>query len=172
MGLIRLLHRFEDALIVLVLAGMILLAVLQILLRNFLGMSLTWIEPLLQNAVLWIGLLGAMIASRNDDHISVDALSHYLSETLLRWLAVCVDLFTCMICAVAGWYSLNAVRDEAEFGGVLLSIGHLDVQGWWLQIIIPLGFVSIALRYAVLTVLGVMGRRPALKKKPLVETGA
>lgn len=172
MGLIRLLHRFEDALIVLVLAGMILLAVLQILLRNFFGMSLTWVEPLLQNAVLWIGLLGAMIASRHDDHISIDALSHYLSERLLRWLAVCVDLFTCAVCAVAGWYSLNAVRDEAEFGGALLSIGDVAVQGWWLQVIIPLGFISIALRYATLTLLGLLGRRPALKKKPLQEASA
>ncbi len=54
------LHRFEDGLIVTVLLGMVLLAVAQIGLRNFGGVSLVWAEPLLRNAVLWIGLLGAM----------------------------------------------------------------------------------------------------------------
>lgn len=171
MGLIRVLHWFEDALIVLVLAGMILLAVTQILLRNFAGVGLVWVDPLLQNGVLWIGMLGAMIASRNDDHIRIDVLSHYLPVAAMRWMAVLVDLFTAVVCGVAGWYGVNALRDEMAFGSTLLSIGNMNVPGWWLQVIIPLGFASIALRYATLTVMGAAGRRPAQKSAPGAEAG-
>ena len=41
----RALHHIEDGLIVAVLLFMILLAVAQIVLRNFFGTSLVWIEP-------------------------------------------------------------------------------------------------------------------------------
>ena len=90
----RTLHQIEDGLIVAVLLFMVLLAVAQIVLRNFFGTSLVWIEPLLQNAVLWIGLLGAMIASRNDEHIRIDVASSLLPEKYHPFLTTFVDLFT------------------------------------------------------------------------------
>ena len=46
----RTLHQIEDGLIVAVLLFMVLLAVAQIGLRNFGGVSLVWAEPLLRNA--------------------------------------------------------------------------------------------------------------------------
>lgn len=156
--LLRWLHRLEDALIVIVLVGMVLLAVTQILLRNLNGTSLVWVDPLLQNAVLWIGMLGAMIASRNDEHIRIDIASHYLSPLLRRALSLLVDLFTCAVCAVVAWFSLHSVSDEASLGMNAFS----GIPAWWLQIIIPVGFTLIALRYAVLFVLNMAGRRPGL----------
>ncbi len=158
MVLLRWLHRLEDALIVVVLLSMVVLAVTQILLRNLNGTSLMWVDPLLQNGVLWIGMLGAMIASRNDSHIRIDLASHYLSPAWQRGLSVLVDLFTSAVCAVVAWFSLATVREEATLG--LKAFG--SVPSWWLQGIIPLGFALIALRYAVLFVLNLIGRRPGL----------
>src|SRR5699024_1211925 len=66
-------HNVEDAMIVFVLLGMVALAVVQIVARNWLDSSFVWIDPLLQNAVLWIAMLGAMIASRNDEHIRINS---------------------------------------------------------------------------------------------------
>lgn len=158
MPLLRWLHRLEDALIVIVLVGMVLLAVTQILLRNLAGTSLIWVDPLLQNAVLWIGMLGAMIASRSDGHIRIDLASHYLSRNWLRGLSVLVDLFTSAVCALVAWFSLQSVREEAMLGLQAFA----GVPAWWLQSIIPLGFGLIALRYAVLFLLNMAGRRPGL----------
>jgi len=157
-SLLRWLHRLEDALIVIVLVGMVLLAVTQILLRNLNGTSLVWVDPLLQNGVLWIGMLGAMIASRNDEHIRIDIASHYLSPFWRRGLSLLVDLFTSGVCAVVAWFSLHSVRDEASLGMNAFS----GITAWWLQVIIPVGFALIALRYAVLFVLNMAGRRPGL----------
>ena len=162
MVLMRGLHRFEDALIVAILLGMMVLAVAQILLRNLAGTSLVWIDPLLQNAVLWIGMLGAMIASRKDEHISIDVASQLLPPFLHRWLLSIVDLFTSAICGVAAWFSLMSVRDEASFG----MMAFASVPAWWLQVIVPLGFGSIALRYAILFCMGLVGRRPMASKVP------
>ena len=90
-------------------------AVAQIILRNFFGTSLIWIEPLLQNAVLWIGLLGAMIASRNDEHIRIDVASTLLPEKYHPYLTVAVDLFTAFICVLVAWYSVGFVIEEYEY---------------------------------------------------------
>ena len=56
------LHRFEIALLALVLISMVLIATLQIILRNFFDTGLIWIDPLLRTMLLWLGLLGAVAA--------------------------------------------------------------------------------------------------------------
>ena len=68
----------EDGLLVLLLAAMIGLAGTQILLRNVLDTGLGWGDPLLRVTVMWIGLLGAMAASRDDNHITIDLVSRIL----------------------------------------------------------------------------------------------
>ena len=143
-----------------VLLFMVLMAVLQIVLRNFFGTSLVWIEPFLQNAVLWIGLLGAMIASRRDEHIRIDIASQYLPQRFQRWLAVLVDLFTVGVCVLVAWHSVFFVYDEMQYG----TAGFAQIPSWVLQAIIPIGFTLIAGRYAVLLVLDLLDRRPPMQE--------
>lgn len=154
--LLRWLHHLEDGLIIVVLCSMVLLAVLQIVLRNFFGLGLTWIDPLLQNGVLWIGMLGAMIASRNDGHIQIDLGSRYLSPLGRRLMSLATDLFTALICLLVAWHSFHYLRDEAAFP----MMAFASVPAWWLQVIIPFGFALISLRFVVLFALGLVGRRP------------
>lgn len=154
--LLRWLLHLEDGLIVAVLCSMMLLAVAQIVLRNFFGLGLTWVDPLLQNGVLWIGMLGAMIASRDDGHIQIDLGSRYLSPLGRRLVLLATDLFTTLICALVAWFSFHYVRDEAAFP--MMAFGN--VPAWWLQVIIPAGFALIAVRFGILFILGLLGRRP------------
>lgn len=154
------LNRIEDGVIVTILLLMILLAVLQIVLRNFFGISFVWVEPTLQNAVLWIGLLGAMIASRRDEHIRIDIASRFLSPAAHRWLAVAVDVFTAGICGLVAWTSMGFLQEEIAYP----TIAFAAVPSWLLQMIIPLGFAVMAVRYSVLTVLDLFGKRPPMEE--------
>ena len=149
-------HRLEDGLIVAVLFAMVALAVLQVLLRNLDGPSVPWVDPLLQNGVLWIALLGAMIATRHDTHIRIDLATRYLPAPWVRGLSLVSDLFTAGVCAGMAWFSVLFVRDEAEFP--MMAFGN--VPAWWFQLIIPVGFAVIALRYLSLLALNLAGRRP------------
>jgi len=151
------LHRIEDSLTAVILLAMIALAVVEIVLRNFFSISLTWIDPLLRNGVLWIALLGTMIASRRDEQIRIDVASHYLPKPVQRWLSVLLDFVTAGICLAIAWFSATHVlTDVMEYEG--LAFGA--VPAWLLQIIIPIGFISIGTRYFVLFVLNLLGRRP------------
>lgn len=133
----------EDALLVVMLAAMILLGAAQILLRNVFDIGLVWGDPLLRALVLWVGLLGAVVASRTGNHITIDLLSRYLTP---RWQAaarVVTDLFTVLVCAVVSYYSLSLVQMDRE-EGVMAFAG---VPAWWVEAVIPAGFAIMALRY-------------------------
>lgn len=158
--LLATLHRLEDMLIVVVVLLMVALAVIQIVLRNFAGTSLVWVGPFLQNAVLWIGLLGAMIASRRDEHIRIDLASSLLPERYLPWLTGVVDLFTAAICVLVAWHSIGFVIEERHYG--LPGFGGLP--SWLLQAVIPFGFTVMGLRYLVLFGLGLSGQRPSMRE--------
>ena len=74
------LHRIEDGILVAILSLMIGLAALQIVLRNFFGAGIVWGDMLVRVLVLWIGLVGAMVAARQNKHISIDLVIRYLRE--------------------------------------------------------------------------------------------
>ena len=95
------LHRIEDLTLALLLLGMIALAAAQIALRNLFDTSLSWGDPLLRMSVLWVGLLGALAASRDDRQITVDVLSRLLGGRAKTAARAFTSLFTAAVCAVA-----------------------------------------------------------------------
>jgi TRAP-type C4-dicarboxylate transport system permease small subunit len=148
----------EDTVLAVILGGMVLLAAGQIVLRNFFDIGFIWGDELLRLMVLWIALAGAVAASRNDKHINIAILDRYLPPRLNQVVQVAVQLFTCAICAVVCWQSVQFVRSSHEFGDILLG----GVPAWLLQAVLPLGFGLIAWRYLVFAVRGVTSlvRRP------------
>ncbi len=133
----------EDALLVLLLSAMIVLAAAQIFLRNLLDIGLVWGDPLLRVMVLWVGLLGAVVASRGGNHITIDLLSRYLPP---RWQAAArlvTDLFTVTVCVAVSYYSLSLVQMDREAEVMAFA----NVPAWWVETVIPAGFAIMALRY-------------------------
>ncbi len=135
----------EDALLVLMLTVMIVVAVLQILLRNYFDLGLVWGDSLLRALVLWVGLLGAIVASRNENHISIDILSRFMSPRIQALANIVTDLFTVVVCVVVSYYSYRFV--ELDFEADVATFGNLPA--WVIESILPVGFAIIALRYCV-----------------------
>ena len=76
--ILNVVYRIEDGILVALLALMIALAAVQIFLRNFFGAGIIWGDVLVRVLVLWIGLIGAMIATRQNKHISIDLVARFL----------------------------------------------------------------------------------------------
>lgn len=127
---------------------MISMAVLQILLRNFLDAGLFWGDSLVRVLVLWIGLMGAMVASRTNNHISIDVISRYLPPGVKRYTTLLTHVFTCLVCGVMAWFSLAFVRMEMADG--LTAFGK--VPAWVCELIIPIAFFVMALRYLLFSI--------------------
>jgi len=143
----------EDAVLVIILSGMIFIAAGQIVLRNVFGTGFFWGDELLRMLVLWIAVAGAVAASRTDKHINIAILNRFLPEKFSQGIKVFVDLFTAGICAVVTWYSINFVRLSWEFEDVLLG----QVPAWVLQLVLPVGFGLITYRYLIHSFRGVKG---------------
>ncbi len=135
--------RAEDALLVLLLGAMIALASSQILLRNLWDMGLSWGEPLLRVSVLWVGLLGAMAATRDRRHIRIDLLSRFLPPRLAAWNRRLTDLFAGLICLLLAWHGARFVHYEWMDGSLLFGA----VPAWVCESIIPFAFALMGLRY-------------------------
>ena len=107
-------HRAEDALLAILLTAMIILASTQILLRNLFDFGFVWIDPLLRVLVLWLGLLGATVATRNNKHISIDLLSRFLKSESYCLVQSGVAQISAWTCLVIAWYGLNWIRLDYE----------------------------------------------------------
>ena len=71
--------RVEQVLVTILLTMMILLAFSQIVLRNFFATGISWGDSLVRYLVLWVGFIGAAIATREGKHINIDVVSRWLT---------------------------------------------------------------------------------------------
>ena len=144
----NLIERVEDSILVGLLLLMIVMAVLQIFLRDLFATGIVWSDVLVRTLVLWVGLVGAMVASRQGRHINIDIMDRYLSGRAKIVVRSVVELFTAMICFIAAYYSLRFVQMEFSFGGRAFA----KIPSWLCESIIPFGFMVMAVRYVLLSV--------------------
>ncbi len=136
-------HWTEDLLLALLLGTIVLLAPLQIVLRNFFDAGWLWADPFLRVLVLWVALLGALAASRQDKQISIDVVSKFLSPRAKAVVGVLTGLFTTLVCTVVAYHSWLFVAAEREFGSTAFG----EVPAWLCEAVIPFAFAMIALRH-------------------------
>ena len=154
--MIRVIHRIEDGLLVALLLAMVILAGVDILARSLLGGGILWIPPLLRVMVLWLGLMGAVLATRSREHISIDLVNRLASPQVARWISVVTSAFTTVICAIVAISATEFVKVAKEFGDLAFD----DIPAWPLQIIIPLSFGLMAIRFAIQTIQAALNRLP------------
>jgi TRAP-type C4-dicarboxylate transport system permease small subunit len=146
--LFRLLQQIEDSILISLLLIMITMAVLQIFLRNFFDSGIVWGDSLVRVLVLWIGLVGAMVASRTDNHISIDILSRYLPSAVKPFTSLATHVFTAVVTAVMAWFSLEFV--QMEMGDQMIAFA--SVPAWVCESIIPIAFLVISIRYTLFSI--------------------
>lgn len=152
--LLQILVWSENALMALLLTTMILVASSQIILRNFFDYGIAWSEPLLRIMMLWLGLFGAMLASRERNHISIDVLSRFLPKTGQRIASLITHLFSAFICGIISYYSWQFVISEKANG----IIAFESIPAWICEIIIPISFAVMSLRFAARCLVDLIGR--------------
>lgn len=141
------LHIVEDSALILALIVMLGMALLQIVLRNFFDAGFLWAESFLRILVLWVAILGAMVATRDGRHIAIDLVSKVLPVGWLRFTTTVTSLFSAAICFIAAWYCIDYIRYEYEDGTI--AFGAVPV--WICQSIMPLGFGVMGFRFLVWT---------------------
>lgn len=144
-GLLRLLHKLENAFLISLLLTALGLASAQIILRNSGLDAITWADQAINILVLWIALAGALLASRERSHIAIDLASHYAGDLSQRVFSALRCLATASLCAIAAYYGTLFVVEERSYG----DIAFLNVPVWLCEAIIPATLALISLRYCL-----------------------
>jgi len=136
-------ERLEEALLVCMVFGMVLLGALQIFFRNVISIGMVWVDPLMRHLVLWIALLGASIATREDRHITIEILPARLSQAARSRIRGGLQLFSSLVCLVLVYPAIRFVLDDYD-PGEYLAFG---IPLWVSQIIMPAGWLVLGIRF-------------------------
>ena len=137
--------RLETVILVGVLSIMVILAFLQVVLRNLFDEGILWGDTFLRHLVLWVGFLGASLATREKKHINIDLFTRFVKGKTKSLINALVNLFAAVVC----WYLTSAawtfVLDEKASNSTLFN----EIPTWYFQIVIPIGFFLMTIRFLV-----------------------
>jgi len=101
------------------------------------------VQMFITTPFLWIGFLGAAIATSEKRHINIDALRRFLPPRIRSAVDVITDLFAAIICyflMIAARVSLSPKKRQDN------DLSEYPV--WYAQIIIPVGFGLLVVHFA------------------------
>lgn len=128
--------------LVLIMVG---LAFIQISLRILFHFGIIWGDVALRHLVLWVGLFGATVATRESRHITIDILPRLLQGKAKNLMGIFIDFFCALVCLSLTHGSLKFVRDEF----LANTTSFLGIPGWILGVIFPLAFSIITLHFCL-----------------------
>ncbi len=135
----------ENLFLVGLLAAMMLLSVGQIIARELFNTGFFWAGEVIRILVLWLAMVGAVAACRENRHIRIDAISHWLSAQTVQITRMVVDAFAAVVCAVIAWHSWRYIQDAIEYGDTVLD----DTPAWVAHIVVPVAFALMSYRFLV-----------------------
>ncbi len=145
-------EKAETALLVAVLSVMVVLAFMQVVLRNVFDQGILWGDVFLRHLVLWVGFLGASLATREEKHINIDLFARILKGRAKEISHLVTNLFAAVVCYFLADAGIAFVADEITYKTTIFN----DIPAWYFQVIIPVGFALMAFRFLVLALKNLM----------------
>jgi TRAP-type C4-dicarboxylate transport system permease small subunit len=133
----------EHVTLTVLLVLMIGLSIVEIVYRNVFDRGFVWADPLLRHAVLWVGFMGAALATAHDHHINIDALSRLLKGSPARAVHALLRVLASIVCLLLANATYSLIRDEFEAGSKTV----LDLPSWVLMIVMPSALSIMAYRF-------------------------
>ena len=145
----------ENIALVAMLGAMVLLAVWQIVLRQFFDGSIVWADEFIKITVLWLAMVGSIAAARDNRHIRIDVLSHILPAKAATAARAIVDIFAAAVSAIIAWQAWRYLQLEIEFGETVL----VNKPAWIAHGVVPVAFLIVSYRFVVNAIAEVAGMR-------------
>ncbi len=135
--------RVERWLLVAIVLTMILLPTLEAVLRRAIGGGLPDAIPYTTHLTLWVGFVGAMLATATERHLALSTVE-MLPQRLRTAARSYGHVVGALVMAVLAYASVKMI--VADHGRVDTLAG--GVPEWWFETIMPVGFAVMALRSA------------------------
>lgn len=139
------LEKFEGIVLSLALLFMIGLGFLQVILRNFWDTGIEWGDPVVRAMVIWVGFLGASIATHQKSHIQLDLISKFLPEKAKKFAGIIAHLGSAAVCLLLADAAYKFMVMEREAQTLLID----GVPNWIVIVIIPVSFLVMTARFFI-----------------------
>lgn len=134
--------RAENLIIALALAAMVLIPLLESALRTLFSVGISGSNSIVQHLTLVVGMLGGVIAARDDRLLSLSTAQAFLRGRMRTSARIFAYSFGTAVSAFLCVAGVQFVMSEREGGNLLVR----GLPVWWVQTLLPLGFAAIALR--------------------------
>jgi C4-dicarboxylate transporter, DctM subunit len=136
--------RVERVLVTLLLLALIALPAASTLSRRFLGRELPGSSVLAQHITLWVGFLGALLATASGRHLALSTLGVVPEGGLRRAAHAYGHAVSAAVCALLALASVLLVKVEWS-NDTIVAFG---IRVAWSQLVMPAGFLVMAVRFA------------------------
>lgn len=114
--------------------------------------SLVGADELLVYGMIWIVMLGAILAARSRDHLSINLLPTAMSGWMAATVQILIDIVTVAVSLFVAWHSFDFIGRIASLNQTSMGLG--------IPMVIPhsavfVGFVGIAAVTAFLTIVDI-----------------
>ena len=141
-SLLRFLHSIEDLVAAAALVAMVLLPLAEITIRPFIAGGIPGSIPFVQHLTLWVGFLGATLATREGKLIAL-ATGTLMPEGRVRTVAkVLAAMFGGAVSVILAIGAVDVVLVERDLGSEIA----LGVPVWVVLLVLPSSFLLIAFR--------------------------
>lgn len=128
---------------------------------GFFPSGLIWSQPVALVLTIWVGFLGASMATRDHRHLKVEAVQQRLSEGLRRKSSLVAGIFTalfCLLIAYLSWqYVLDQRTDYIESDGLGGIFDGVPIPRWVGFLVLPVAYVLMAGRFTIAGLAGFRG---------------
>lgn len=141
----KILIKLERFLLSALLITMLFFASLQVFLRNFFDTGIEWADVFARHLVLWVGFFGATLATQDNRHIRIDALTKVISKKWQPLIEVFITIFCIIVSYLLAMAALKFTLDEKMAETVLFE----GIPTWYFIAIMPIGFGLISFRLVI-----------------------
>jgi TRAP-type C4-dicarboxylate transport system permease small subunit len=156
--------KIETVFLVISLIVMVMLAFLQVVLRNLFSSGILWADTFLRYLVVWVGFIGAAIATKEERHISVEVLTKFIPPLAQN----IVSFITSIAAAVVCYYFFIAAQQFLKIGlpADVMAFGNIPIS--YFMIIIPIGYLLMIIHFTIRALIKI---ETIIKRKGTLEGG-
>ncbi|EEZ4381857.1 TRAP transporter small permease [Escherichia whittamii] len=135
----RLLGKVIEVAAVLTLFILVIMTIAAVIMRYCLNMPLQWTEEVSGLLMIWVVMFGAVVAERDNTHLSIPFLADALTPRGQRVLTLFVSLisiFLLIVMALSAW--------KLAAGTAFKTTQILKISWFWIDIAVTVGAIGIA----------------------------
>ncbi|MFZ1083112.1 MAG: TRAP transporter small permease subunit [Candidatus Kryptoniota bacterium] len=138
----------ENTLLVIFLTVTVVMAFLQVILREFWQTGILWADVFLRHLVLWIGFFGAALAAKESRHFSINIITKRLPKLTQRIVQVLLELSASVVCYLLCDAGISFVYEEIKYNTEpLFTFLGKNFMAYHFEMIIPIGFGLIGIHF-------------------------